>query len=139
VVVVALVDGVTTEPLPMEPLLPPAEPGPPMELVEPELSLLLLVEPGVLLPLPMELVLPEPLLPGVPLVLLDVDVSGSGLVHAPSETAAMSASAAHDMSDDFIRKLLEGCSKVATGSQDCPKGTLGSPCARIVGSRRRCM
>ena len=78
--VVGLVDGDTPELLPAEPL--PLDPGPPMELVLPA-SLLLLVEPGVVLPPPelppMELVLP--LLPGVPLVLLlEVDVSGAGLV-----------------------------------------------------------
>ncbi|HXD40965.1 MAG TPA: hypothetical protein VN649_10415 [Ramlibacter sp.] len=148
-----LVDGVTpellpVEPLPIEPLLPPlVEPGPPMELVLPDVSLLLLVEPGVLVlpplvPPPMALVLPlpvlppmellPPVLPGVLELLLEVEVSGAGLVtvvdeldelvgvpsrlvHAPSETAAMSASAAHEVRDAFIRKLLEGCSKVATG------------------------
>jgi hypothetical protein len=120
VVVVALVDGVTLEPLPVEPLpveLPLLEPGPPMvELELPDVSLLLvdpgvvplllLVEPGVvpLLPLvepgvvpllvplepgvvvpplllpPMALVPPVPLLPGVLVLLLEVDVSGAGLV-----------------------------------------------------------
>jgi hypothetical protein len=118
-VVVALVDGVTPEPLPVE-LLPEPLPlldGPPMvELELPDVSLLLvepgvvplllpvapgvvpllLLEPGVVVPPlllldpgvvvppllpPMALVLPVPLLPGVPLVLLlEVDVSGAGLV-----------------------------------------------------------
>jgi hypothetical protein len=151
-----------------------------VELVLPDVSLLLLVEPGVvllpllgppiaLLPLlpgvlppplvlpPMALLeLPVPLLPGVVVLLLEVDVSGAGLVtvvdelddvvgvpsrlvQAPRETAAMSASAAHEVRDTFIRKLLEGCSTVATGSRDYPKGTLGTPGARIVGSGRRCM
>ena len=144
------------EPLPVE--LPLLEPGPPMvELVLPDVSLLL-VEPGVVLPPlgpPMAL-LPVPLLPGVVVLLLEVDVSGAGLVtvvdelddvvgvpsrlvQAPRETAAMSASAAHEVRDTFIRKLLEGCSTVATGSRDYPKGTLGTPRARIVGSGRRCM
>ena len=87
-----------------------------------ELPLLPLpVEPGP----PMELVLPIPLLPGV-LLLPEVDVSllragvvvdelddddvgvgaSSRLVQAPSETAATSASAAHEVRDAFIRKLL---------------------------------
>jgi hypothetical protein len=139
VVVVGLVDGVTPEVLP-----PLVEPGPPMELVLPDVSLLL-VEPGVVLPPlgppialppvepgvvpllvlpPMALLPPVPLLPGVLLELLEVDVSGAGLVvvdeldedvvgvpsrlvQAPSETAAMSASAAHVVRDAFIRKLLE--------------------------------
>jgi hypothetical protein len=85
VVVVALVDGVGLEPLsvelepllvepgpPMAPLL--VEPGPPMEVVLPDVSPLGV--PGVVLP-PAALVLP-----GVPLVLLEVDVSlpGAGLV-----------------------------------------------------------
>ena len=177
VVVVGLVDGPALKP-PLVELLPPlVEPGPPMELVLPAVSLLLVepgvvlpplgppiallpVEPGVVPPLllpPMALLPPVPLLPGVLLVLLEVDVSGAGLVvvvdeldedvvgvpsrlvQAPSETAAMSASAAHEVRDAFIRKLLEGCSKVATGSRDHPKGTLGTPHARIVGSGRRCM
>ena len=127
--VAGLVDGLMA---PAEPL--PLDPGPPMELV-------------------------LPLLPGAPLVLLDVEVSGaarllvedeldedvvgvpvsSRLVQAPSEMAAMSASAAHEVRDAFIGKLLEGCSTVATGSHGCPKGTLGTLRARIVGSRRRCM
>src|SRR6185369_10830599 len=101
VVVEGLVDGVTpellpVEPLPIEPLLPPlVEPGPPMELVLPDVSLLLLVEPGVLVlpplvPPPMALVLPlpvlppmellPPVLPGVLELLLEVEVSGAGLV-----------------------------------------------------------
>ena len=102
VVVVGLVDGVTPEVLP--PLL---EPGPPMvELVLPDVSLLLLlVEPGVVLPplgppialLPVPLLpgvvppplvlppmalleLPVPLPPGVVVLLLEVDVSGAGFV-----------------------------------------------------------
>jgi hypothetical protein len=84
VVVVGLVDGYTPEVLPIEPLLPPlVEPGPPIELVLPDESLLL-VEPGVPPPLvlpPMALGLLVPLLPGMPLVLLlEVDVSGAGLV-----------------------------------------------------------
>lgn len=104
-------------------LLLPLEPGPPMELVLPDESLLL--EPGVVPLLPMAPVLP--LLPGVPPLLLEVDASllGAGvvvdelddgdvvgvgassrLVQAPSETAATSASAAHEVRDAFIRKLL---------------------------------
>jgi hypothetical protein len=149
VVVVWLVDGPAVKPPPEE--LPPlVDPGPPMELVLPDVSLLL-VEPGVVLPPlvlpPMALVLPllpgvlvllpplvlppmallllpVPLPPGVVVLLLEVDVSGAGLVvvvdelddevgvpsrlvQAPSEMAAMSASAAHEVRDAFIRKLLE--------------------------------
>jgi hypothetical protein len=108
-VVDELVDGVTLEPLPAVELpepLPVVEPDAPMvELELPDVSLLLvepgvvplllLVEPGVvplLVPLepgvvvpplllpPMALVLPVPLLPGVLVLLLEVDVSGAGLV-----------------------------------------------------------
>jgi len=140
VVVVGLVDGPALKP-PLVELLPPlVDPGPPMELVLPDVSLLL-VEPGVVLPPlalppmapplpplvlpPMALLLlPVPLPPGVVELLLEVDVSGAGLVvvvdelddevgapsrlvQAPSEMAAMSASAAHEVRDAFIRKLLE--------------------------------
>jgi hypothetical protein len=132
VVVVALVEGEAPEVLSVELLPLPLVPGPPIELVLPDVPPL--VDPGVVLPLPMALeepVLPEPLVPGEPLLLLEVEVSllgagvvveelddevGAGvvvsrLVQAPSETAATNASAAHEVRDAFIRKLLEGCSK----------------------------
>jgi hypothetical protein len=136
VVVVALVEGEAPGVLSVELLLLvlplPLVPGPPIELVLPAVPPL--VDPGVVLPLPMALeepVLPGPLVPGEPLLLLEVEVSllgagvvveelddevGAGvvvsrLVQAPSETAATSASAAHEVRDAFIRKLLEGCSK----------------------------
>lgn len=107
-VVVELVDPVTPE-------LPLVEPGPPIELAPP-------VEPGDVLPLPIALPPAAPplllVLPDVPLWLsllgAGVDVDGvdgdegvvgvwSRLVHAPSETAATSASAAHEVRDAFIR------------------------------------
>ena len=124
-VVVALVEGEAPDVLSVE--LLPLVPGAPIELVLPGVPPLL---DSVLL-LPMAL-LPEPVVPGEPL-LLEVEVSllgagvvveglddevGAGvvssrLVQAPSETAAINASAAHEVRDAFIRKLLEGCSKVA--------------------------
>lgn len=136
----------------MEPL--PAAPGPPMELVLPDVSAL--VEPGVVPPL-MALVLPVPPVAGVPLVLLEVEVSALGagvvvdelddddvvgvgassrLVQAPRETAATSASAAHVGRDAFIRKLLYTLFESSKGSHHHPMGTLGSPRARFVGSHR---
>lgn len=142
-VVVALVDGLTLELLSVELGEEPVvvvllEPGAPIELVLPDVSLLAVpevvppvvppvpepvVEPPIALVLP---VLPVPLVPGELLLLEvavsllgagtvvveeeEVDVGGasSRLVHAPSETAATSARAAHEVRVDFIRKLLEG-------------------------------
>lgn len=86
---------------------------------------------------PMELVLP-----GTDVLLLEGDVSvlGAGVVEleefdevvgvglsvrfvqAPSETAATSARAAHEVRDAFIRKLLEGgCSKLARAASSALK------------------
>jgi hypothetical protein len=68
------------------PLLLLVEPGVvPLLLVEPgEVPLPVLLEPGVVVPPlllpPIALVLPVPLLPGVLVLLLEVDVSGAGLV-----------------------------------------------------------
>jgi hypothetical protein len=98
-------------------------------LVEPGVVPLLLVEPGVLPPLllvlepgvvvlpvelpPIEVLPPLPVLPGEPLDGLVVDELeddvpvvpvSSRFVHAPSETAAMSASAAHEVRVAFIRE-----------------------------------
>jgi hypothetical protein len=127
VVVVALVDGVTPLALSVE-LVPLA--GPPMA------PLPVVVDPGVAVPAVPLLVagVPELLLEvdvsllgagaavlgagvvvlGAGVVVLDEledDVVGVGassrLVQAPSETAATSASAAHDVRDAFIRKLLK--------------------------------
>jgi len=128
VVVVALVEGVTPDVLPA---VPPAVPAAPIELVLPDVSPL-----GVAGVVP-----PAPAVAGAPLVLLllDVDVSAPGagagvvvdeleddvvgagvvssrLVHAPSETAAMSASAAHEVRDAFIGKLLEGVVQTVSGA-----------------------
>ena len=88
---------------------PDVEPGPPIELVLPGVVLPLPEVPAVLPVAPGVLVLPD----GV--VVLDEldDVDGvvalsSRLVQAPRETAATSASAAHEVRDAFIGKLLEG-------------------------------
>jgi hypothetical protein len=123
VVVVALVDGVTPLVLSVE-LVPLA--GPPMA------PLPVVVDSGVAVPAE-PLVEPDVMVPpgpaaGAPELLLEVDVSllGAGvvvldeleddvvgvgassrLVQAPSETAATSASAAHEVRDAFIRKLLK--------------------------------
>jgi hypothetical protein len=121
VVVAVLVELATPEvspglPLAVAPEVDPevelgVEPGPPMELVLPGVGVLLpLVEDVSALVLPGVLVLPE----GVAVVLgVVVDVVGvvalsSRLVQAPRETAATSASAAHEVRDAFIGKLLEG-------------------------------
>jgi len=95
------------------------EPGPPIELVVP----------GVALPLPVvdeELTLEEVSVLEVPAVLPGAAVLAGGvtvvdelddvvgvaasscLVQAPRETAATSASAAHEVRDAFIGKLLQG-------------------------------
>ena len=118
-VVVSLVDGVTVlsvalVPLPGPPIapLPVLVAGPPMELepVLPDVSLL--VVPGVVVPMPLLLdVEVSPLGAGVVVDELDDDdVVGVGassrLVQAPSETAAISARAAHEVRDAFIGKLL---------------------------------
>jgi hypothetical protein len=132
VVAVELVEPVTPDVPPVEPLV---EPEAPIELVPPDDDVSLLVVPvpvpGVVVPLlplvvpPVEpevppaapLVLPEgdvPLLgAGVVVDELEDEVVGAGvvssrLVQAPSETAAMSASAAQEVRDAFIGKLLEG-------------------------------
>jgi hypothetical protein len=122
VVVVALVDGVTPLVLSVE-LVPLA--GPPMAPL-PEV-----VDSGVAVPAE-PLVEPDVMVPpdrrparqaaagsgcvaaGAGVVVLDEledDVVGVGassrLVQAPSETAATSASAAHEVRDAFIRKLLK--------------------------------
>jgi hypothetical protein len=139
VVAVELVEPVTPDVPPVEPLV---EPEAPIELVPPDDDVSLLVVPvpvpGVVVPL-LPLVVPpvEPEVPPVepevppaaPLVLpegdvpllgagvvvdeLEDEVVGAGvvssrLVQAPSETAAMSASAAQEVRDAFIGKLLEG-------------------------------
>jgi hypothetical protein len=124
VVVAVLVELATPEVSPGLPLAvapevepeavdPEVEPGAPMELVLPGVGVLLpLVEEVSALVLPGVLVLV--LADGVAVVLGVVeDVVGvvalsSRLVQAPRETAATSASAAHEVRDAFIGKLLEG-------------------------------
>jgi hypothetical protein len=131
-VVVGLVEPVTPD---VAPAVPPAVPEAPIELVPPD-DVSVLAVPGVV-PAVLPAVLPAA---GAPVLLLEVDVSvfgagagvvvdeleddvvGAGvvssrLVQAPSETAAMSASAAHEVRDAFIGKLLEGVvRKVAAGT-----------------------
>jgi hypothetical protein len=166
VVVVSLVEGVTIGGVsvvlpgpPIAPLL--VEAGPPVPVV-PAVSLLV-VPGGVVsaVPLVVVSVVPVPLDvavsllgAGVMVVLLEVAVSAGGAgvvvvdvlvdveassrwVQAPSETAATSASAAPRLRDAFMGKLL--CSKVARAANHCPIGTLGTPGAEFVGSRRRCV
>lgn len=126
VVAVELVEPVTP-PVPV--VVPLVEPEAPIELAPPEDDVSLLVDPGVVVPL-LPLVVPpvEPAVPPVaPLVLGDVPLLGDGvvvdeledevvgagvvssrLVQAPSETAATSASAAHEVRDAFIGNSLRG-------------------------------
>jgi hypothetical protein len=134
VVVVELLvelDGVELVSLLLVPV--PLEPGAPIELVLPDEPLVLpgvvllppialLLLPGVLLPEVAEPLLGE----GVVVDELDEDVPGAEpsvpvrFVQAPSETAATSASAAHAVSDVFIRKLLEGLFESRQGTMGCP-------------------
>jgi hypothetical protein len=148
VVVVELLvelDGVELVSLLLVPV--PLEPGAPIELVLPDEPLVLpgvvllppialLLLPGVVVPPPIALLLlPGVLLPevaepllgeGVVVDELDEDVPGAEpsvpvrFVQAPSETAATSASAAHAVSDVFIRKLLEGLFESRQGTMGCP-------------------
>ena len=127
VVAVELVEPVTP-PVPV--VVPLVEPEAPIELAPPEDDVSLLVDPGVVVPL-LPLVVPPVELPAVPpvapLVLGDVPLLGDGvvvdeledevvgagvvssrLVQAPSETAATSASAAHEVRDAFIGNSLRG-------------------------------
>ena len=123
---VALVEGEAPEVLSVELLPLPLVPGPPIELVLPDIPPL--VEPGVVVlpaalpPMAPEELLVLPLVPGEPLPLeVEVSLLGAGvvveelddevgagvvvsrLVQAPSETAAINASAAHEVRDAFIR------------------------------------
>jgi hypothetical protein len=90
-------------------------PGPPIELVLPGVVVPLVDD---VLALPEVSVLPA-VLPGVAVLAGGVTVvdelddvvgvaASSCLVQAPSETAATSASAAHEVRDAFIGKLLQG-------------------------------
>jgi hypothetical protein len=73
---------------------------------------------------------------------LEDDVVGVGassrLVQAPSETAATSARAAHEVRDAFIGNSLR-LVESSKGSDDRPIGTLGRPRAQLVGTHRACM
>jgi hypothetical protein len=133
VVVAVLVELATPEvslALPLA-VLPDVEPDAPIELVLPDVlplplpvagDVLALMLPEVSLPAvvpplvlpPMALVLLGVVLPVAGVVVLDelVDVDGevpasSRLVQAPRETAAIRASAAHEVRDAFIGRLLE--------------------------------
>jgi hypothetical protein len=101
---------------------PDVEPEAPIELVLPvEGEPLALVLPDIPLPAVVEplvpgVVLPPAVLPPAGVLVLDelVEVEGvvavsSRLVQAPRETAATSASAAHEVRDAFIGKLLGDC------------------------------
>jgi hypothetical protein len=128
VVAVELVEPVTP-PVPV--VVPLVEPGAPIELAPPDDDESLPVAPGVVVPLLLPLVVPPvelpPVPPVAPLVLGDVPLLGDGvvvdeledevvgagvvssrLVQAPSETAATSASAAHEVRDAFIGNSLRG-------------------------------
>lgn len=168
VVSVELIEPVTPD-VPVEPLVEPAAPMEPVP-PEDDVSLLVVpgVVPAVLpVVAPVLSVVVE--LPAVPpaagvLLLLEVDVSllgagagvvvdeleddvvGAGVVssrsvQAPSVTAAMSVSAANEIGDAFIGKLLEGVVRKSSsrGGHDRPIGTLGTPHTRLVGSCRRCV
>lgn len=145
VVAVALVEGVTPDVLPAVPEAP-IELVPP-EVSLPGVAGVVPPAPAVALPEPvMPLVPAVPLVAGVPLLLLlevevsvlgggvagvvvdelEEDVVGAGvvssrLVQAPSETAAISASAAHEVRDAFIgetpcgvvRKVVAGAATAA--------------------------
>lgn len=118
--VVGLVEPVTPDVPPiMAPLPLLVEPGAPIiELVLPAVSLLGV--PGVALLLEVD-VSPPGAGAGVVVDELEDEVVGAGvvssrLVQAPSETAAMSASAAHEVRDAFIGKLLEGVVRKVSGA-----------------------
>jgi hypothetical protein len=113
----------------------------PIELVLPEDDVSLLEEPEPVDALPL---LPMPLPLGEVLEELD-DVPGvvepvvSRLLHALRETAAIRASAAQVVRDDFIGNSLWDLfgNGLGKGWHRRPNGTLGSSRARTVGSFRR--
>ena len=146
-VVAVLVELETPDVSPGVPLAvaPDVEPGAPIELVLPGVP----VEPLVLpVPAVLEVSLPAAGGAGVvvtlfSVVVLDVldDVVGVGvssrLVQAPRETAATSASAAHEVRDAFIRNSLRGCCvDVRKGGYIALLRTLGTLCRPFVGLSR---